>query len=118
MPYCSSYYSNTPKIISPTMISKYNGNSVLENNALKKQYFPQQYLLDSDKIKHLEFIQSNIARMNQCSFQMKGTLIHFITIHDLKISFPQFYLLYHISDKNTRRILFESENQAKLATML
>lgn len=27
------------------------------------------------KIKHLEFIQSNIARMNQCSFQMKGWMI-------------------------------------------
>lgn len=27
------------------------------------------------KIKHLEFLQSNIARMNQCSFQMKGWMI-------------------------------------------
>ncbi len=27
------------------------------------------------KIKHLEFIQSNIARMNQCSFQVKGWMI-------------------------------------------
>ena len=28
-----------------------------------------------NKIKHLEFIQSNIARMNQCSFNMKGWAI-------------------------------------------
>lgn len=27
------------------------------------------------KIKHLEFIQSNISRMNQCSFKMKGWMI-------------------------------------------
>ena len=31
------------------------------------------------KIKHLEFIQSNIARMNQCSFQMKGWMITVVT---------------------------------------
>jgi len=27
------------------------------------------------QIKHLEFIQSNITRMNQCSFQMKGWMV-------------------------------------------
>lgn len=36
-------------------------------------------MTDSDKmnrkIKHLEFIQSNISRMNQCSFKMKGWMI-------------------------------------------
>ncbi|MGL4484638.1 MAG: hypothetical protein ACRCUS_06770 [Anaerovoracaceae bacterium] len=31
--------------------------------------------MDNDKIKHLEFIQSNIARMNQCSFKMKNWTI-------------------------------------------
>lgn len=31
------------------------------------------------KIKHLEFIQSNIARMNQCSFQMKGWMITIVS---------------------------------------
>ena len=31
------------------------------------------------KIKHLEFIQSNIARMNQASFQMKGWMITVVT---------------------------------------
>ena len=35
--------------------------------------------MDSDKIKHLEFIQSNIARMNQCSFQMKGWTITIVS---------------------------------------
>ena len=28
-----------------------------------------------EKIKHLEFIQNNIERMNQCSFQMKGWML-------------------------------------------
>jgi len=32
-----------------------------------------------EKIKHLEFIQSNIARMNQCSFNMKGWAITILT---------------------------------------
>lgn len=27
------------------------------------------------KEKHLEFLQNNISRMNQCSFQMKGWAI-------------------------------------------
>ena len=31
--------------------------------------------MDGSKIKHLEFVQSNISRMNQCSFQMKGWMI-------------------------------------------
>ena len=26
---------------------------------------------NDNQVKHLEFIQSNIARMNQCPFQMK-----------------------------------------------
>lgn len=30
-------------------------------------------------IKHLEFIQSNIARLNQCSFQMKGWMITIVS---------------------------------------
>lgn len=30
---------------------------------------------EDKRIKHLEFIQANIARMNQCSFQMKGWMI-------------------------------------------
>lgn len=34
---------------------------------------------DEKKVKHLEFIQSNIARMNQCSFQMKGWAITVVT---------------------------------------
>lgn len=32
-----------------------------------------------NKVKHLEFVQSNIARMNQCSFQMKGWMITVVT---------------------------------------
>ncbi len=35
--------------------------------------------IGQDKEKHLEFIQSNIARMNQCSFQMKGWMITLVT---------------------------------------
>ena len=31
------------------------------------------------KVKHIEFIQSNIASMNQCSFQMKGWMITVVT---------------------------------------
>lgn len=34
---------------------------------------------EEKKAKHLEFIQSNIARMNQCSFQMKGWAITVVT---------------------------------------
>lgn len=30
-------------------------------------------------VKHLEFVQSNVARMNQCSFQMKGWMITVVT---------------------------------------
>ena len=30
--------------------------------------------------KHLEFLQSNISRMNQCSFQIKGWVIATITV--------------------------------------
>ena len=29
--------------------------------------------------KHLEFLQSNISRMNQCSFQMKGWAITIVS---------------------------------------
>lgn len=32
-----------------------------------------------NKIKHLEFIQTNISRMNQCSFQMKGWALTIVT---------------------------------------
>lgn len=35
--------------------------------------------MDEEKIKHLEFIQSNISRMNQCSFQMKGWAITIVS---------------------------------------
>lgn len=31
--------------------------------------------MDEKKYKHLEFLQSNISRMNSCSFQMKGWCI-------------------------------------------
>ena len=34
---------------------------------------------EEKKVKHLEFIQSNIARMNQCSFQMKGWMIAIVS---------------------------------------
>lgn len=34
---------------------------------------------DENQVKHLEFIQSNIARMNQCSFQMKGWMITIVS---------------------------------------
>jgi Flp pilus assembly protein TadB len=33
-----------------------------------------------NKIKHLEFIQTNISRMNQCSFQMKGWALTIVTV--------------------------------------
>ena len=32
-----------------------------------------------NQVKHLEFIQSNIARMNQCSFQMKGWMLTIVS---------------------------------------
>ena len=32
-----------------------------------------------NKIKHLEFIQSTITRMNQNSFQIKGWMITFVS---------------------------------------
>lgn len=35
--------------------------------------------IDEYKIKHLDYIQSNIARMNNCSFQMKGWSITIIS---------------------------------------
>lgn len=35
--------------------------------------------MEEDKVKHLEFVQSNIARMNQCSVQMKGWAITLVT---------------------------------------
>ena len=35
--------------------------------------------MGEDKVKHLEFVQSNIARMNQCSVQMKGWAITLVT---------------------------------------
>lgn len=35
--------------------------------------------MEEDKVKHLEFVQNNIARMNQCSVQMKGWAITLIT---------------------------------------
>ncbi len=34
---------------------------------------------EEKKVKHLEFIQSNIARMNQCSFQMKGWMVAIVS---------------------------------------
>lgn len=34
---------------------------------------------EEKKAKHLEFIQSSIARMNQCSFQIKGWAITVVT---------------------------------------
>ena len=36
-------------------------------------------MFDDATIKHLEFIQTNIARMNQCSFQIKGWATTVIT---------------------------------------
>lgn len=35
--------------------------------------------MEPDKVKHLEFLQANIARMNQCSFQMKGWAIAIVS---------------------------------------
>lgn len=35
--------------------------------------------MDENKIKHLEFIQANIVRMNSCSFKMKGWAITIVT---------------------------------------
>lgn len=35
--------------------------------------------MEEKKIKHLEFIQSNIARMNQCSFKMKGWMVALVS---------------------------------------
>lgn len=35
--------------------------------------------MEADRVKHLEFLQSNIARMNQCSFQMKGWAIAIVS---------------------------------------
>lgn len=35
--------------------------------------------VEEKKIKHLEFIQSNIARMNQCSFQTKSWMISIVS---------------------------------------
>ena len=34
---------------------------------------------EEKRVKHLEFLQTNIARMNQCSFQMKGWMITVVT---------------------------------------
>lgn len=34
---------------------------------------------NDNNVKHLEFIQSNIARMNQCSFQMKGWMVTIVS---------------------------------------
>lgn len=34
---------------------------------------------EEKKVKHLEFIQSNITRLNQCSFQMKGWMIAIVS---------------------------------------
>lgn len=34
-----------------------------------------RFYMEADRIKHLEFLQDNIQRMNQCSFQMKGWTI-------------------------------------------
>ena len=34
---------------------------------------------EEKKAKHLEFIQSSVARMNQCSFQIKGWAITVVT---------------------------------------
>ena len=35
--------------------------------------------MDNNKIKHLEFIQSTITRMNQNSFQIKGWMITLVS---------------------------------------
>lgn len=35
--------------------------------------------MEPDRVKHLEFLQTNIARMNQCSFQMKGWAIAIVS---------------------------------------
>ncbi|MDM8533916.1 hypothetical protein QUF55_04335 [Clostridiaceae bacterium HSG29] len=35
--------------------------------------------MDNNKVKHLEFLQVNISRMNQCSFQLKGWSITIIS---------------------------------------
>ena len=35
--------------------------------------------MENDKIKHLEFIQSTITRMNQNSFQIKGWMITLVS---------------------------------------
>lgn len=35
--------------------------------------------MDENKTKHLEFVQANISRMNQCSFQIKGWMITVVT---------------------------------------
>jgi hypothetical protein len=42
---------------------------------VKKQITQEYDLMNENNIKHLELIQSNIARMNQNSFQMKGWAI-------------------------------------------
>ncbi len=34
---------------------------------------------NENQVKHLEFIQSNISRMNQCSFQMKGWMLTIVS---------------------------------------
>ena len=35
--------------------------------------------MNEEKMKHLDFLQSNIARMNTCSFQMKGWAIAIVS---------------------------------------
>ena len=35
--------------------------------------------MEPDRVKHLEFLQTNIARMNQCSFQMKRWPIRIVS---------------------------------------
>lgn len=35
--------------------------------------------IEEKRVKHLEFVQSNISRMNQCSLQMKGWMITVVT---------------------------------------
>ena len=34
---------------------------------------------NDNQVKHLELVQSNIVRMNQCSFQMKGWMITIVS---------------------------------------
>ena len=60
-----------------TSSNQFHRVGVAENMPQKKQQAqPQDQTIKSrPNEKHLEFLQNNIARMNQCSFQMKGWAI-------------------------------------------